>query len=300
VRILLADSGRDMRGGQWQTLYLARGLRESGESVRLLAEGGLLATARAEGFDAAPFGAAALWRWSRWADIAHAQDARSHTAAALLRTGPLVVSRRVGFPIGPGAASRWKYRRAARYIAISRYVARMLAAGGVEPERIVVVPDGVPEPEERLLAWNERPVQFLAIRTNDPMKGDDLLRNAAALSGIDVTWSTRIARDLPKARVFVYISRSEGLGSAALLGMANGTAVLASRVGGLEEAVEHEKTGLLVENRPDAIAAAMSRLVNDPVLACSLAASGRERAQREFSVTKMVRGTAEVYRSVPR
>ncbi len=298
MRILLADSGGGMRGGQWQTLYLARGLRDSGDSVRMLASGDLLAAARAEGFDAAPFGAAALWRWSRWADIAHAQDARSHTAAALLRTGPLVVSRRVGFPIRPGAASRWKYRRAGKYIAISRYVARVLAAGGVAPERIVVVPDGVPEPASPQLALPERPVQFLALRTNDPMKGDDLLRNAAALSGIGVTWSTRIAKDLPNARVFVYISRSEGLGSAALLAMANGAAVLASRVGGLEEAVEHEKNGLLVENRPDAIAAAMSRLAGDSALACSLAASGRERVQREFSLAKMVDGTAEVYRSV--
>jgi hypothetical protein len=300
VRILLADSGSEMRGGQWQTLYLARGLREAGESVRLLAGGELLELACAEQFDAAEFGAAALWRWSRWADIAHAQDAHSHTAAALLRTGPLVVSRRVAFPISPAAASRWKYRRAAKYIAVSRYVARMLIAGGVPAEKIVVVADGVPEPEQLPIPWDDRPVQFLGMRTNDPMKGDDLLRNAAALSGLDVTWSTRIARDLPKARVFVYISRSEGLGSAALLAMTHGAAVIASRVGGLREAVEDEKTGILVENRPDAIAAAMSRVLNDSNLARSFAAAGRERVRREFSLAKMVRGTAEVYRGVAR
>ena len=130
------------------------------------------------------------------------------------------------------------------------------------------------------------------------MKGDDLVQGAAALGGFGVTWTEHLVDDLRRARVFIYVSRSEGLGSAALLAMANGTAVIASNEGGLKEIVEHEQTGLLVENNPDAIAAAMSRLAADQDLAQSLAASGAERVRRHFSVDRMVAGTIEVYRSV--
>ena len=45
--------------------------------------------------------------------------------------------------------------------------------------------------------------------------------------------------------MFVYITESEGLGSAVLLAMAAGTPVIASRVGGLPEAIEDGVNGLL-------------------------------------------------------
>jgi hypothetical protein len=287
-----------MRGGQWQTLYLARGLRERGESVRVLARGEFYAAAVAQRFEVSPAGVPGMWRWSRWADIVHAQDARSHTLAAVVSRCPLVASRRVAFPIGRDAASRWKYRRARRLIAISRHVATALGAAGVPQDRIAIVPDGVPAPESPVAAFSARPLQFLALPTGDPMKGDDLVQGAAALGGFGVTWTEHLVDDLRRARVFIYVSRSEGLGSAALLAMANGTAVIASNEGGLKEIVEHEQTGLLVENNPDAIAAAMSRLAADQDLAQSLAASGAERVRRHFSVDRMVAGTIEVYRSV--
>ena len=51
-------------------------------------------------------------------DLMHAHDARSHTLGAFLRRIPLVVSRRVAFPVG----SRWKYGRARRYLAVSEFL----------------------------------------------------------------------------------------------------------------------------------------------------------------------------------
>ena len=127
------------------------------------------------------------------------------------------------------------------------------------------------------------------------MKGDDLLSAAAARAGLDVHWSDRLEEDLPRARVFAYISRSEGLGSAALLAMANGTAVVASRTGGLVEAVEHGRTGLVADNDPDALAATLRRAVAD---AEQLGRCGREVAEERFSVERMVEETVDVYRRV--
>jgi hypothetical protein len=300
VKVLLADSGETMRGGQWQCLYLARGLRERGVSVRMLVRGELGTAVRAERIDAQEWGLAAMWRLSGWAEIAHAQDARSHTLAALVSRSPLVVSRRVAFPPRGSSPSRWKYRRPARYIAVSRFVAARLADAGVSADRITVVPDGVPEPERPPLPFSQRPVHVLALRTGDPMKGDDLMDQAAALGGFDLTWTDRLLDDLPLSRVFVYVSRSEGLGSGALLASAYGVAVVASRLGGLPEIVEHEMTGLLVENRADSVASAIRRLESDPGLAEQFGSCGSARARALFSVDGMVQGTLDVYRSVLR
>jgi glycosyltransferase involved in cell wall biosynthesis len=300
VKVLLADSGETMRGGQWQCLYLARGLRERGVSVRMLVRGELGTAARAGGFEAHEWGLAAMWRLCRWAELTHTQDARSHTVATLVSRCPLVVSRRVAFPLRRSAASRWKYRRAARYIAVSQFVAARLADAGVSAGRITVVPDGVPEPERPPVPFSKRPVHVLALRTSDLMKGDDLIDKAAALGGFDLTWTDRLLDDLPLARVFLYISRSEGLGSGALLASAHGVAVVASREGGLPEIVEHEVTGLLVENRADSIASAILRLESGPSFAEKLGRCGRARAQSQFSIDRMVDGTLDVYRSVLR
>ncbi len=63
--------------------------------------------------------------------------------------------------------------------------------------------------------------------------------------------------------MFLYITHKEGLGSAALLAMASGVPVVASRVGGLPEIVDDGGTGFFVENHPEAIAARMRLLAED-------------------------------------
>ena len=82
---------------------------------------------------------------SRGFDLVHAHDARTHTLGALgglFASVPLVVSRRVAFPVRKSAASRWKYSRAALYLAVSQFVARQLRVAGVEEKRIRVVYHG--------------------------------------------------------------------------------------------------------------------------------------------------------------
>ena len=93
----------------------------------------------------------------------------------------------------------------------------------------------------------------------DPMKGDDLVRQAAALAGFQVQFSDNLERDLPSAGLLIYITRSEGLGSAALMAMAYGVPVVASRVGGLPEIVIDGETGILTSNEPEAIGDAVIR-----------------------------------------
>jgi glycosyltransferase involved in cell wall biosynthesis len=99
--------------------------------------------------------------------------------------------------------------------------------------------------------------------------------------------------------VMVMPSRHEGLGVAALEAMAAGLPVVASRVGGLPEAVADGDTGLLVP--PDdvaALAAAVARLAADPALARRLGAAGRARVRARFTMAAMAEGTLAVYRGL--
>lgn len=287
MRILHLDLGREMRGGQWQALRLVRGLEEQGHQAVLMA--------RAAGLGE-PFSLPRLLGEYRSFDLIHAHDARSHTLAALLGAPPLVVSRRVAFPLRTGPASRWKYGRAAHFIAVSEFVKRRLMEAGIGEERISVVPDGVELPDA--VCEPSLPPRVVAPATSDPRKGSALARRAAELAGVELEFCRDLASQAPGAAMLLYITHEEGLGSAALLAMAAGVPVVASRAGGLPEAVEDGVTGLVVENSPEAIAQAIRRLLADPSGARRMGLKGRQRVAERFTVELMVRKTLEVYRKV--
>lgn len=281
-----------MRGGQRQVVRLLEGLPAHGVEFTLLARRGspLFAEAGRRGWRVLPL---SLWHTaveSRRHDVVHCHDARAHTLAALAGGPRLVVARRVAFGIG----SRWKYGRAARFIAISEFVRKVLVDGGVEPARIAVVGDGVP-----LLAPSDWSGGVIAPdNANDPAKGAGVAHEAAELGGFGLTFSDDLDRGLAHAKVFVYLTYSEGLGSAALLAMSAGVPVVASEVGGLAEIVTHRETGMLVENRAQSVAAGVRILLEDPGLARQIAARARQLVERQFTVEAMVAGTVAVYRQV--
>lgn len=288
-RVLHLDTGRSMRGGQFQVLQLLRGLPEG---AMLMAPAGapLLEEAQRQGVPVEPIRWQAVRARSKDFDLIHCHDARSHTLAALHARCPFVVSRRVAFPVKTGWLSRWKYGRAAHYLAISEAVRRTLIEAGIGPERISVVYDSTTVPER----LSDRTSGVVSLASDDPGKGGALLR----ATGLDIRFSTNLAVDFQTAGVFVYVTGMEGLGSAALLAMAHGVPVVASRVGGLPEIVRHEETGLLVENSSGAIAAAVTRLLEEPGLAGRLAANGRALVEQRFTIERMVEGTLSVYRKV--
>ncbi len=295
MRVLHLDFGRDMRGGQYQALYLFEGLAARGHDCALLAreDGTLYAETRRRGFRVEPFRLAEVHRSMREADIVHVHDARGHTFAAIARARPLVVSRRVAFAVGRDPASRWKYSQAVRYLAVSRFVAGRLREAGVPNEKIRVVYDGVPlrePPAGRTLV--------VAPATEDPQKGSALAREAAALAGVDIHFSSDLGRDLHDAAMLVYITHEEGLGSAALLALASAVPVVASRIGGLPEVVDDGRTGLLVSNDAASIAAAIRRLLDDPVAAAAMGARGREGVAGAFTIDHMVEATLASYEEV--
>lgn len=285
-----------MRGGQWQAFYLMRGQIAAGHRLRLLARAGspLFEAALAQQIDTRPLRLRTLPAAASGVDLIHAHDARAHTIAAFTQK-PLVVSRRVAFPVRRSLGSRWKYARAAHYIAVSEFVKGVLLDAGIDSSKITVVYDGAP-----VGCWPESGERFrvLAIDSEDPGKGKKTVEQAAALADIPMHFSSNLTRDLPQAAVFVYITDWEGLGSAVLLAMSAGAPVLASRVGGLPEIVEDGVTGLLTSNEPEAIAKQIQRLLADRSLAARLAARARNRVEKEFSLDRMVNQTLRVYERV--
>ncbi len=286
-----------MRGGQWQLLRLLRGLTARGDRPVLMAreESPLFRLARQHRLETVRLSALALPQTARHSDLVHAHDARSHALASLFRRAPLVVSRRVAFPIGSGPLSRRKYARADRYLAVSRYVAAVLARGGVPQSKITVVPDGVP-----LLPLSDRSGGILTPASNDPLKGVRLVLEAGRRLGLQITPSNDLESDLPRASLFVYISHSEGLGSAVLLAMSAGVPVVASRVGGIPEAVRDREDGILVANDPAAIARAVAELRAAPALAQQFGAHARHTVEMQFTEERMVEGTRAVYQDLLR
>lgn len=259
---------REMRGGQWQVLRLLRGLRERGlESILVTpADSQLRDRAAREGFPTEKVS----WRFPA-ADLVHAHDARGHSMAAFFSRTPVIVARRVAFPVKRGWLSRWKYHRPTHFIAISRFVAGVLIAAGVPENKISIVYDGVP-----LLPLSSRTGPVIEM----------------------VKSTSNLERDLLTARILVYLSDAEGLGSGALMGMSAGVPVIASRVGGLPEAIEDGVNGMLVENGAGAVAECIRRLEQDPAEATRLAGNARRTIEERFTVERMVDDTIAVYRKV--
>lgn len=95
--------------------------------------------------------------------------------------------------------------------------------------------------------------------------------------------------------LFALSSKEEGMGSALLEAMAMGLPVAATAAGGIPEAVEHGRTGLLSPvGDAAALSASMERLLRDRRLAASLGEAGRARV-RGFSAETMGRRIESVY-----
>jgi hypothetical protein len=298
LQIVHIDTGDEMRGGQHQLLLLMEALRSAGHESILLAKqtSAVLERARELGIRCYPASSRELWKRSGDAHIVHAHDAHAHTMAASASRVPFVVSRRVAFPVKRTALSRLKYGKAARYLAVSKFVAQQLEAAKIPSERIDVVYDAAP-PISPGQPWSPE-FPAVTLGTKDPEKGRDLIERAAAHSGIETIFSDDLPQVLKRASMFVYITRNEGLGSAALLAMQMGVPVIASAVGGLKEVLVDGVSGLYVNNEVSEIIKAMRKILANTNATRQMIAAAHARIEESFTVEHMLRGTLGSYARV--
>jgi glycosyltransferase involved in cell wall biosynthesis len=161
LSLLHVNTERGWRGGEAQTLMLARGLEERGHRCRLAVPPGspLEQRARQEGIEAAPLAArgeldpAAIIALARMLrrfrpDLVHCHTSHAVTLGTLASffagRRAAVATRRVSFPLSRNPLARIKYTfRLDRVIAVSEGIRETLAAAGVPRERITVVHSAV-------------------------------------------------------------------------------------------------------------------------------------------------------------
>ena len=250
----------------------------------------------------------------------------------------LVVSRRSDFAPARNWLSRRKYAHpGVQYVAVSDAVRHVLIASGVPAQRVQTVHSGIDL--HRFAAIQVAPALFpagtrvigtvghlagqkghrylleaIALLIRDEprlgvvMAGDGALRaaleaQAVALGITAHTCFTGFRHDIlalmQSFEIFVFSSYFEGLGTAILDAMALGKPVVATRAGGIPEAVQDGITGLLVPPRdPQALADAVRYLLCHPEHVKAFGRAGRQRVEHYFTVEQMVCRTLEVYERV--
>jgi len=269
--------------------------------------------------------------------VLHAHDAHALSLAgvcALLTGAPLVVTRRVDFPL----RRRGLWARADRVIAISHAVAAVLIHGGIDPARITVIHSGIsPDSTSAATPLGIRDILHLPasarvavnVAALVPHKDHAMLVRAAKLleqrqpglhwvvagegerkneleaqirgSGLQgrvhlMGHINTPERLIADADVFVMSSQQEGLGTSVLDAMSLGIPIASTTAGGLPE-VLGGGAGMLVSPRdPAALAEAVARILDDAEVRAKLVARARE-AVLNFTDTKMADEVRSVYRS---
>jgi glycosyltransferase involved in cell wall biosynthesis len=185
-------------------------------------------------------------------------------------------------------------------VAASRFLADELGGGTVVPTP-VPIPDAVANGGVSVLfagrlSAEKGVAEFLAATEGLP-------RTIVGAGPIDVPESVGFAVDLgpyyERAAIVVVPSRREGYGMVAREAMAYGRAVVATDVGGLQDAIEDGVDGLLVPPRDvPALRAAIERLLADAELRERLGRAAREKAQREWSAEHAGSALLALYRSI--
>jgi len=105
---------------------------------------------------------------------------------------------------------------------------------------------------------------------------------------------------LAKSSLLILTTRTpEGFGRVIIEAAASGTAVVATRVGGVSEIVDHEENGLLVPPaNPVRLSEAIVQLKENPGQCLRFAKSLRVKVENNFSLNKMYEETIRVYENL--
>jgi glycosyltransferase involved in cell wall biosynthesis len=282
--------------------------------------------------------AAAVARLARGCDLIHAHWTLSAFAASLAATihrRPLVVTlqgsdvyRAMRWPVA-GALARRALRGSRRVIALSRSLAGEAAARGVDPQKIVVIPNGVDaarfapngKPREPVILFAGSLIERKGVRTlieamplvrrrhpshrlvlvgGGPQRKElealavragvsDAVRFAGGLPPLEV------ARWMRRSELFVLPSLEEGQGVALLEALASGTPCVAGNVGGIPEMLSPECGALIPPGDAPALASAVCGLLEDESRRRAMGRAARAAVCERFDWPAIARRILAVY-----
>ncbi|HHV79231.1 MAG TPA: glycosyltransferase [Firmicutes bacterium] len=269
-------------------------------------------------------------------DLVHTHASLSARLAARMSGVPVVFTKHTPDPIGGSTGSKLRagLQRALSdgVIAVSEYVASLLKQQGYPEDRIEVIYNGVDPSEFKLASRTSQPPKIGNVGRLTPEKGQEYLVRAAAVvvkqypqckffiagagpeetrlrrlisqleleDSVELTgYVSDISSFLQGLNIFAFPSIEEGLGIALIEAMVSGLPVVATRVGGIPEVVQHGVTGKLVEPAdPLSLAAAILELISNPGEAATYAGNGRDWAIRSFHAADMASKTVRFYQQI--
>ena len=222
---------------------------------------------------------------------------------------------------------------AAAVITVSRANARYMSETFKVPlERIQVVPSGIDTSRFRpLLSAVETPPLIVSVARYEPVKNPELLLRVCAIlrdravnfrcvmvgegasrKSIErlraqlelegrvelagVAEHDQVLGFLRRASIAVLTSDREGMPVSLMEAGACEVPVVATRVGGIPELIEHEVTGLLTPSGDaESFADSVERLLSDPQLRQRIGASARARIEESFSLRRQVDRMLEIW-----
>lgn len=281
-----------------------------------------------------------LHRHLRSTSVVHAHfgpDGARVARAARLARRPLVVTFHGYDATIPAATLGIDYSPlfgvAARLIAVSEFIGRKLVGAGAPPEKVTVIPLGIPLARESARAATGKHLLFVGRLV--PKKGcADLLK---ALSGVSDAPPLMVIGDGPLRRELERLAESlrvrasflgardpryvadamaasiavcapsrtaptgdqEGLPIAVMEAAAARRPVVGYRSAGIPEAVVHGETGLLApEGDIEGLARCLNTVAHDPALAKRLGAAGRQRVEELFDIDQRIEQLENLYADV--
>jgi glycosyltransferase involved in cell wall biosynthesis len=217
-------------------------------------------------------------------------------------------------------------------VAMTKAIGENLLRAGVNPARVFYIPNGIENrrPKERKDTWNNK-VIFVGNLTQQPAKGVDILLQAwkkvavlistaqlqivgdgdiqayiayAEKLGIDksVTFlgkQDNVENLLTSADVFVLPSRREGMSNALMEAMICEMPVIATRISGNEDLIEHKVSGFLVPPADiNSLAEALIYVLQNPGESLKLGTKAYSRIIEKCDMAVIAKKHYDLYKKI--